>query len=41
MKKGKVVEQIEKTTDAVLIAQLQLEKAKKAYEDAIICCGLT
>jgi hypothetical protein len=27
--------------DDLLAAQLQMERAKKAYEDAIICCGLT
>jgi hypothetical protein len=41
MKKGDVAEYAEKAMEALLNAQLQMERAKKAYEDAIICCGLT
>jgi hypothetical protein len=41
MSSGNVIEQVQKTEAALLNAQLQMERAKKAYEDAIICCGLT
>jgi hypothetical protein len=41
MKKSAVVEYIEKVQGQLLLAQLEKERAQKAYEDAIICCGLT
>ena len=41
MSQGKISDQIEKTEEKLLNAQLQMERAKKAYEDAVICCGLT
>jgi hypothetical protein len=41
MKKGDVAEYAEKAMEALLNAQLQMERAKKALEDALICCGLT
>jgi hypothetical protein len=30
-----------KTAEHLLTALLHMDRAKKAYEDAIICCGLT
>jgi cobalamin biosynthesis protein CbiD len=41
MKKGAVEEYVGEAKAHLLAAQLQMERAKKAYEDAIICCGLT
>jgi hypothetical protein len=41
MKTNEVIEHAMNTSSHLLTAQLQMERAKKAYEDAIICCGLT
>jgi hypothetical protein len=41
MKSGDVVDNAMETATHLVNAQLQMERAKKAYEDAIICCGLT
>jgi hypothetical protein len=41
MKADAVAAHVANTATHLLTAQLWMEKAQKALEDAIICCGLT